>query len=40
MTAQIVFLAEWREHNARIEWTGDPLVYWRAWWDFCARVLP
>lgn len=40
MTAQIVILAEWREHKARIEWIGDPLVYWRAWFDFCARAMP
>ena len=37
MTAHIVILAEFREHKARIEWIGDPLVWARAWWDFWAK---
>lgn len=38
MTAQIIFLAEYKERRMRIEWAGDPLVWMRAWFDFWAGV--
>lgn len=37
MTAQIVVMAEYREHKARLEWSGDPLVWARAWIDWMGR---
>lgn len=37
MTATITILAEYREHKARLEWSGDPLVWARAWIDWMGR---
>lgn len=36
MTATVTVIAEYREHKARVEWVGDPLVWARAWLDFWA----
>lgn len=39
MTATITILAEYREHRARLEWSGDPLVWARAWIDWMGAWL-
>lgn len=38
MTAEIIYLAEYRARRVSVRLTLDPRVFWRAWWDFMAGV--
>lgn len=38
MTAQIIYMADYRAQRVQVRITFDPLVAWRAWWDFLCGV--